>query len=104
MFTEDEAKTKWCPFARVAELAEKAAVANYNRCVVRNMVPQNLTVYDMDTGVPTNAREKQLMVMEVNRFAPESANCLGSACMAWRKGQGGMGYCGLAGSSMHSQD
>ena len=79
--TEDEAKTKWCPFARV--VSDTAAADS----------PANRYPGDEDANAgTTNA-------------------CIGSACMAWRRNTrtyarigGGYGqtvsthgYCGLAG-------
>ncbi len=88
MLTEDEAKTKWCPFARVGSPAvHDAAVMNR-------------------------------MVSEDSALVADLAPCVGSACMAWRpisvdallkrqpeipKDDPGVrnyvvrGYCGLAG-------
>lgn len=62
--TEDEAKTKWCPFVRFADATTEGTF---------------------------------------NRYAdgcwPVNVNCIGSACMVWRKHGtvGNAGYCGLAG-------
>lgn len=68
---ETEAKTKWCPFARV---------------------PQD---YNVSYG------ETQLMVVAVNRSGEglPIGECIGSKCMAWRSDHtegNGHGYCGLA--------
>ncbi len=53
--TEDEAKTRWCPFTRVGGIpASAAAGISWNRWPGE----------DVDTDGP--------------------ANCVGSACMAWR--------------------
>ena len=89
--TEDEAKTKWCPFARNAGVTtrETGAAVSVNR----------------------DGRE---------HYGTENVNCIGSACMAWRRsgakfkdGRTGqlldfdltghgtwidVGYCGLAGA------
>lgn len=82
--TEEEAKTKWCPFARVG---------------VRWMDSQAASLADL-TAVAVNRGEN----------AAEQARCLGSACMAWRWTSGWplpddpllvseryAGFCGLAG-------
>lgn len=78
---EEEAKTKWCPAARVG---------------VRWMDSQAETLSD-------------LTAIAVNRGAnaTERASCIGSACMAWRwsyppeeaagNRNGPQGYCGMAG-------
>jgi hypothetical protein len=84
--TEDEARQKWCPFARIAKF-------------VRNT----------ETGEPTG------VVASGNRFLAadgplSDAPCIASQCMAWRwnaivapgvEGVAGVkldvGYCGLAG-------
>ena len=61
--TEDQAKTKWCPFARVvtAQVASEVVFHPANRAAIR---------YD-------DGR------LEINDN-PEHARCNGSACMAWR--------------------
>ncbi len=53
---EDEAKTKWCPFARVIQ-------------------------FDID-DMPTGNRLYTAATGEMNFDGP--ALCIGSACMAWR--------------------
>ena len=80
MITEDEAKTKWCPFAR--SIVSTGGGANRGK----------------DSG----------------GSPPPHVNCIGSACMAWRRvpkarrdqfvedlvhatGSSDKGYCGLAG-------
>lgn len=82
--TEEEAKTKWCPFARVvAYTAREAGQAAFNRACGPN------------DGANTRP----------------AALCFGSACMAWRTAQVGrvlpgdehktyreQGFCGLAGA------
>jgi len=77
--TEEEAKTKWCPFAR-----------------------QMITLDRDPGGVP-------IAIGSANRYSgAEVAACMGSACMAWRwntrKEDFGAktvrmdsGFCGLAG-------
>lgn len=92
--TEDEAKTKWCPFTRVvvafADTMSQAATANRDQ-------PSTYGAY------------------------PGPTSCIGSVCMAWRWAQPGIvagldlsgtaeevaarypdaksdGYCGLAGA------
>jgi hypothetical protein len=53
--TEDEAKGKWCPFARVAESGK--AVAGFNRV-------QQSSGYEVRS--------------------PMASYCIGTGCMAWR--------------------
>src|SRR5690606_23686540 len=65
--TEDEAKTKWCPFVRArksVESAEETQVfpVSYNRLVIE--------------------RAQEGVIEVVNM--PVSALCIGSPCMAWR--------------------
>lgn len=90
MLTEDEAKTKWCPMARVcateADSVSASAHVGYNR------------IYIAHTEV------------EPTGLNPQIARCIGSACMAWRvfhcyapwqpangHPDEGKGFCGLAG-------
>lgn len=61
--TEEEAKTKWCPFARVG---------------VRWMDSQAESLADL-TAVPVNRGSS----------AEDLARCIGSACMAWRQNAAG---------------
>jgi hypothetical protein len=84
--TEDEAKTKWCPFARVSLAGTKLQISPHNRA-------------EADHGSRVDSVPN-----------PPYARCLGSACMAWRWAQEplpavvddaveGRGYCGLAGGA-----
>lgn len=73
--TEQEAKTKWCPFARVLDWAVEA---------------------------PSMREPAQMMFAATNRYlAPNNdmPTCIGSACMAfrWDDYEQTDGYCGLAG-------
>jgi hypothetical protein len=69
LMTEAEAKTKWCPMARVDD---------GGRCSVNRLGPMNASI-----GEPID---------------DPAANCLGSRCMVWCNGHAaGKGYCGLAG-------
>lgn len=56
MLTEDEAKTKWCPFARVRGKYDDGPTSAFNRC----------PPFD-------------------NALVPE-CRCIASECMAWRQG------------------
>lgn len=55
--TEDEAKTKWCPFARVGSFA--TGLGSINRGAHADGIVRRSTL-------------------------PDEAMCIGSACMAWR--------------------
>ena len=70
--SEDEAKTKWCPFAR-----------------------QMVTI-ESGGGAITGA----VAVGSANRFeGGKGSLCLGSGCMAWRRADAldtKIGYCGFA--------
>jgi len=84
--TEEEAKTKWCPFARTAEYTGGGGSQPRNRV----------------------ADNRDMSVLASNLLG---AQCIGPDCMAWRpifkKGQSdhnymtdfptGHGFCGLAG-------
>ncbi len=77
--TEDEAKTKWCPVARVVmDGSDNKVVGPFNR----------------DHWITDETLEDT-----INRSC-----CIASACMAWRTFRGSSinpdatgGYCGLAG-------
>ena len=70
--TEDDAKTKWCPFTRTTQITEYAGAVAVNRLVER----------DGRKAAPTV--------------------CIASGCMAWRwvhpqHDEEAEGFCGLAG-------
>lgn len=76
--TEEEAKTKWCPFARSVFLAR-------NECSGNRFISGD-----------SNGNN-----VEIVKNAP-SCRCIGSECMAWRVCENRLssishGYCGLAG-------
>lgn len=101
--TEEEAKTKWCPFARVASpLSVRDAVGKETWVGV--------------TGANRAAHHPRVDVQGIDDPGnPPSARCIGSACMAWRWkdapvvgrrlnpdkpapfDRAGDGFCGLAG-------
>jgi hypothetical protein len=72
--TEEEAKTKWCPFARlIAEMRSNLGNVGFTES-------HNRRATEDGDGFPSAAR------------------CIGSSCMAWRwKSLNESGYCGLAG-------
>lgn len=99
--TEDEAKTKWCPFVRM-QAPGQSIINRISRAMWRILKP-GTSDFDYYKDIEADC------------------NCIGSACMAWRwdyawaqstqEGQGGdlvlrlkplngkprMGWCGLAG-------
>jgi hypothetical protein len=83
--TEAEAKTKWCPFSRVAA----GVLSRDGRTVAIESGQSVHNRIDVSPGTPT---------------LPDGATCVASTCMAWRwdvekclKGPGvDHGYCGLA--------
>lgn len=73
--TEEEAKTKWCPFAMAQMSLRQVGTKNF-------------------VGVATYNRGEEVNTVHQNSL------CLGSRCMAWReRGDSDVshGYCGLAG-------
>jgi hypothetical protein len=90
--TEEEAKTRWCPFARVASPL----------CVTK----PGSTVEDWIgvAGANRAAHSDRVNAKGATSLSnPESARCIGSACMAWREVIPPeivgpiQGFCGLAG-------
>ena len=79
--TEDEAKKKWCPFARVTEKWPDGVTCARNRVVT----------------IDGNSESELSSVEHASDLV--GTKCLGSQCMAWRKEEGLNieGYCGLAG-------
>lgn len=66
---EQEAKTKWCPFARVVVPLRSNATGEFFAACAGNRV-----------GI-----SDQIAIMgSTERDNPESARCIGSACMSWR--------------------
>lgn len=62
--TEAEAKTKWCPHARVVAASKTQAFGAANRAAIMR-----------DERRPDD--------IEIN-YSPEHSRCIASACMAWR--------------------
>lgn len=93
MHTEAEAKTKWCPYARVAvAMKNNKTTLEFFGVGGCNRGPRSEHVETVGASDPSN---------------PESARCIASECMAWRKTsqyradrnettEGG--YCGLSGT------
>lgn len=78
--TEDEARRKWCPFARVPDGGN---------------VPGAVTATNRHAGRKTGADGKP-------RILRGNAMCIASECMAWRWTSVQGGICGLAGPVIHS--
>jgi hypothetical protein len=66
--SEDQALTRWCPFARCLDSDGSAALTSTNR------------------PLKTDQGRRRTAI-----------NCIASECMAWRAVGRGRGYCGLAG-------
>ena len=62
--TEEEAKTKWCPFAM-------ATTADIGKKDISPIVSNRIHIFNAPKGFPSNP-------------AHDGAMCIGSACMAWR--------------------
>jgi hypothetical protein len=69
--TEAEARTKWCPFARVFVLIDEGPAVNRARA-----------------GAPPSEQADM----------QERTRCIASGCMAWRWSVPSSGFCGLAGN------
>lgn len=77
---ESDARTKWCPFARVA--APITETASRMTWVVANRVSIPEDIGTLDSNDPMN---------------PPAARCIASDCMAWREMDEELGgVCGLA--------
>ena len=63
MHTEDEAKERWCPFARAIVLEQTQTIPSHNRVVKQNS--------------DDSADES---------WSPIDCRCISSQCMAWRQG------------------
>lgn len=71
--TEIEAQRKWCPFSRVSLITAAGGAAAANR---------NL---------------RGALMHQAETYGPNSANCIGTQCMAWRRSafDNNRGSCGL---------
>lgn len=94
MMTEDEANTKWCPFARVIE-ADMKRGGGYQH-PAQQTAYNRLNVYGIGERGTADTIPKAAWT--------RAANCIGSACMAWRwehdqpyHPPSERGFCGLAG-------
>lgn len=78
--TEEQAKEKWCPFARVL--------------LPVHQVGNRISTFHMEVARKSDPRDFEHYQRQV-----ADCNCIGSRCMAWRFTSrfGGEGYCGLAG-------
>lgn len=84
--TEEEAKTKWCPFARVHVPA--GMINRVSRALKRIAAKMRAEGHDLRDAEFIEEQEAD-------------TRCLGSECMAWRAPNEASrtgGYCGLAGS------
>lgn len=80
--TEDDARKKWCPFARVPD---------------GGGVTGAVTATNRHAGQKTGGDGKP-------RILRGNAMCIAAECMAWRWHNGfTYGYCGLAGIDAHPQ-
>jgi len=68
MITEEEARKKWCPFARVISVKRGAVGAPLE-----------------DQGVPAHNRRQVEGVLPANSI-PDGGYCIASECMAWEWG------------------
>lgn len=108
MFTEDEAKTKWCPFARVTSIDDRPSARPDDGALIGPHTPsynrQYVQDFDLKQQLQPDGRHARFNVI------PTVALCIGSKCMAWRwndngsqnsvtaRPASGKGYCGLAGA------
>ncbi len=97
--TEEEAKTKWCPFARLTDTIDNTAG---DENVGITAINRDMTIAETAEACKTHP----------DNMNPPAARCIASDCMAWRRivshykpaPTGGMdliegtGYCGLAGA------
>lgn len=94
LLTEEKARTKWCPHARVIRVGDHPYQAPYNRVVVTKNEAVNLV--DNDGNEQTGLMQKSGV-----DYTPKSSTCIASGCMAWRQAaqlndKNPKGYCGLA--------
>ena len=84
--TEAEAKTKWCPFSKIATY-ERRSWNNYTEHAHETKPPG----INRETGTQDKTRGEMKI--------PNGCNCIASQCMAWRVSSYDQdhGYCGLAG-------
>lgn len=113
MHTPEQAKSLWCPMARVAQIGETDTQATYNRTLSRQLMPMKVSVVqhpdNFELGEAPAPEQHTELVLKLFPAVSQSAMCLGDKCAMWRwDAQYGpkewgdelpdrKGYCGLAG-------
>lgn len=97
LLTEEQARTKWCPHARVIRVGDHPYQSPYNRVVVTKNEAVNLV--DNDGNEQTGLMQKSGI-----DYTPKSSTCIASDCMAWCPTRNDKGYCGLSGASTGPRD
>lgn len=98
--TEEAAKTKWCPFARVTEIDDRQTSKPDSGSLIGPHTPsynrQYVQDFDLKQELQPGGRHARFNVI------PTTTLCLASECMAWRwvrepdQRTVGLGQCGLA--------
>lgn len=100
--TEDEAKTKWCPHARVLNWGLADLESDIKRDTNSPDDPYEFRSYPAINREFTKSTDQESAREYANW---EGSRCIGSDCMMWRQTIAAMplnerlaeGYCGLAG-------
>jgi len=119
MHTPEEAKTLWCPMARVAQIGATETGATYNRALVKSHVPVKLADASPDAFELGQQPEPIAATMlKVELQISGAAKCIANECAMWRWGffiappldaepgklvagvkhRADRGFCGLAGT------
>lgn len=123
--TPEQAKTLWCPMARVAQSGNTDIQAAYNRSLTKTAVPVRLTAPQDPKDFQLGQEPEQVqtkILLETRISTSMAAGCIADQCAMWRwvhttasvptttEGATGMparvfeqktvrthGYCGIAG-------
>lgn len=85
MHTPEEARTLWCPMARVAQIGAAETNATYNRALVKTHVPVKLA--DASPGGFEMGEEPKPItatMLKVDLQISGAARCIAAECGMWR--------------------
>ena len=95
--TPAQAKTLWCPMARVAQIGAIETNTTYNRALIKTHVPVRLADASPEAFELGQQPEPVAATMlKVDLQISNAARCISDECAMWRWSDTSTGYCGLA--------